>query len=99
MIRKESHPDGHMVKVTFSLPTTLWAESVALVGDFNQWNPTSHPLHQSRSSGEWEIVLLLPSGKAFQFRYLINGTDWHNDWHADRYEPNVYGSDNSVVLT
>ena len=29
--------------------------------------------------------------------YLANGTDWHNDWAADAYLPNEFGSDNSVV--
>ena len=42
---------------------------------------------------------MLPKGNEYQFRYLVNGRDWHNDWHADKYVPNKYGSDNSVVVT
>jgi hypothetical protein len=29
---------------------------------------------------------------------LINGSEWYNDWRADRYEPNELGGDNSVVV-
>jgi hypothetical protein len=43
--------------------------------------------------------LELEAGKAYQYRYLVNGTDWYNDWRADHYVPNEYGGDNSVVIT
>lgn len=98
MIYKEEMADGS-VRVTFELPSSLWAERVNLVGDFNDWDTARHEMQQSRSSGNWRISLVLPKGKEYQFRYLINGRDWHNDWHADKYVPNKYGSDNSVVVT
>jgi hypothetical protein len=56
-------------------------------------------MRQSRNNGNWRITLVLPKGREYQFRYLVNGRDWHNDWHADKYVPNKYGSDNSVVKT
>lgn len=99
MITKESLPDGKFVRVTFEVPSSLWAERVNLVGDFNDWDTTRDELRQSRADGAWRITLTLPAGRAYQFRYLINGRDWHNDWHADRYMPNKYGTDNSVVET
>jgi hypothetical protein len=43
--------------------------------------------------------LVLPKGRAYQFRYLVNGQDWQNDWHADQYALNKFGTDNSVVQT
>ena len=99
MIYKEELPDGERVRVTFELPSSLWAERVNLVGDFNDWDTSKHELSQSRATGNWRISLVLPRGNEYQFRYLINGRDWHNDWHADRYVSNKYGSDNSVVVT
>jgi hypothetical protein len=45
------------------------------------------------------VTLELAPGKAYQFRYLLDGDRWENDWRADRYVPNPYGGDNSVVLT
>jgi hypothetical protein len=30
--------------------------------------------------------------------YVIDGESWANDWHADLYEPNPFGSDDSVLV-
>ena len=30
---------------------------------------------------------------------LVNDHEWHNDWEADKYLPNTFGQDNSVVVT
>ncbi len=87
------------MRVTFELPSSLWAERVNLVGDFNDWDTIKDEMTQSRSNGNWRITLVLPKGHEYQFRYLVNGRDWHNEWHADKYVPNKYGSDNSVVTT
>ncbi len=96
MILRE--PQGEQVRVTFRLPSTIWAESVHLVGDFNDWSRTSHPLQRTRD-GEWEISLVLNQGKSYQFRYLVNRSDWQNDWNADRYVSNPFGGENSVIET
>lgn len=96
MILRE--PQGEQVRVTFRLPSTIWAESVHLVGDFNDWSRTSHPLQRTRD-GEWEISLVLNPGKSYQFRYLVNRSDWQNDWNADRYVSNSFGGENSVIET
>jgi 1,4-alpha-glucan branching enzyme len=93
-----SSKPGHVL-VTFELPSAIWAEKVTLVGDFNGWNRASHPLRQSRDDSVWRITLELPRGREYQFRYLVNDTDWHNDWQADKYVPNPFGGDNSVVMT
>ena len=99
MIHKEPLPDGKHVRVTFELPYSIWAERVNLVGDFNNWDTTEGEMHQGRSDGKWRISLVLESGKEYQFRYLVDGRDWHNDWSADKYVPNLFGTDNSVVVT
>ncbi len=98
MIYKEPLGNGQ-VRVTFELPSSLWAERVNLVGDFNNWDTTSHEMVQARDTGNWRITLVLPAGREYQFRYLVNGKEWHNEWHADKYVPNQYGSDNSVIVT
>lgn len=100
MILKESCPRPDKVLVTFQLPSCIWAESVYLVGDFNGWNRRSHPLlHGRTDDGTWQITLELDKGKTYQFRYLINGRDWQNDWNADNYAANPFGGDNSVLET
>ena len=99
MIRKAPSNRPGKVLVTFEFPAEIWAESVHLVGDFNDWNETSLPLIQSRQDERWRITLELDADREYQFRYLVNGADWHNDWHADKYVSNLHGADNSVVVT
>ena len=33
-----------------------------------------------------------------RYRYLLDGSRWENDWSADEYVPNGYGSDDSVLV-
>src|SRR6266498_309547 len=98
MVHKQVLPNGK-VSVTFEMPASIWADSIHLVGDFNQWNTQSHPMRQRHSDGVWHITLILDAGREYQYRYLVNGTEWQNDWQADRYTPNPYSSDNSVLNT
>jgi len=98
MVRKKPLPNGK-VAVTFEMPASVWADSIHLVGDFNNWDTRSMPLKQRHSDGVWEITLTLEAGHEYQFRYLVNGADWQNDWQADRYTPNPYNSENSVIRT
>lgn len=70
-------------------------EQVYLVGDFNNWDEGSHPL-KKRDDGRWFIGLKLPPGE-YEFKYKV-GAQWYNDYAADNYVQNVWGSDNSVVI-
>jgi 1,4-alpha-glucan branching enzyme len=83
-------------RVTFTMPRILGATHLSLVGDFNNWSINQHPLTQN-ADGCWSTALTLESGREYTYRYLVNGEEWHNDWAADRYAPNEFGSDNSVV--
>ncbi|MBZ0308504.1 MAG: isoamylase early set domain-containing protein [Anaerolineae bacterium] len=86
-------------KVEFSVPETVAAEAntVHLVGDFNHWNETTTPMEKNKKT--FKTTLDLELNREYQFRYLINGQEWHNDWHADKYVPNPFSGDNSVVNT
>jgi 1,4-alpha-glucan branching enzyme len=95
MIVKEPGRQGK-VRVTFSMPAGIWADTIHLVGDFNGWDATSTPLRLNDLG--WSVALELDPGYSYQYRYLINGSEWYNDWRADRYEPNELGGDNSVVI-
>ena len=84
------------VRVTFSMPPIEKVQQLNLVGDFNNWSIVATPMQQSQDA-VWSVALSLESGHDYQFRYLANGTEWHNDWAADAYLPNEFGTDNSVV--
>ena len=100
MIQKNftGKPKRVLVQVRFTIPNSLWADKIHLVGDFNGWNRTSHPLQQDQA-GNWTITVDLETGRAYQFRYLVDGTQWMNDNQADAYVHNPYGSDNFMVIT
>ncbi|MHB1356498.1 MAG: isoamylase early set domain-containing protein [Anaerolineae bacterium] len=100
MIDKRPGKREHTVLVTFRYPADSYAESVHLVGDFNDWNNTSLPLDCCRSNASnWELTLELATDHSYQYRYLVNGNIWVNDSKADEFNYNPYGSTNSVVRT
>jgi len=97
MIFKEASQAPGRVRVTFELPSSIWAERVNLVGEFNGWDRARTPMRQTGADGSWRITLELAADRDYEFRYLIDGEIWYNDFDADSYIANEYGSDNSVV--
>jgi 1,4-alpha-glucan branching enzyme len=88
---------GLVARVTFILPNSTWADTIYLVGDFNEWNHSSHPFQHGRD-GTWILTIDLEVGRCYQFRYLHDG-EWINDSQADGFVGNPHGSDNSLVVT
>ena len=88
---------GPIARVTFSLPNSIWADTIHLVGDFNDWNHSSHPFRRDRD-GIWTQTLDLEVGRCYQFRYLRDG-EWISDSQADGFVGNPHGSNNSLIVT
>lgn len=64
---------------------TLWAPnavSVSVIGDFNRWDETAHPLSRIRSFWHTEIPRV-PLGT--RYKYCILGADGIKRWKADPY--------------
>lgn len=99
MLKKQVLKSKPVVKVTFTLPESVKAETVYLVGDFNGWDEKATKMKKLKKDNSFSITLELEKGREYQFRYLVNGSEWHNDWHADKYVPNPFSGDNSVVAT
>jgi 1,4-alpha-glucan branching enzyme len=97
--RKQYLKTSPVCKVTFRLPgeAAPAARKVNLVGDFNNWNTRKTPLKRLKN-GDYKVTLDLPNNNEYRFRYLIDGSRWENDWSADKYIPNQYGCDDSVVI-
>lgn len=98
MLKKKYLSNGTVCKVTFILPNEVKARSAFVVGEFNNWDKDVNPMEQAKD-GSWKLELKMEAGKEFQFRYLVNGNEWHNDWEADKYVMHPYGGENSVVVT
>jgi hypothetical protein len=50
-----------------------------------------------REGDEFVTRIALSPGRAYRFRYLLDGERWENDWAADAYVPNEFGGDDSVI--
>jgi 1,4-alpha-glucan branching enzyme len=95
MIKKQFVKSRNIIKVTFE--TEAAAEGVALVADFNRWQPVPF---KKLKNGRWQLVQELEPGQSYQFRYLLeqNGSrDFINDDNADYTVPNDQGTENAVI--
>jgi 1,4-alpha-glucan branching enzyme len=83
-------------RVTFELPAEVQADSAALCGDFNGWSRDEHRMARRRD-GRFSLTLSLPADRSYRYRFLLDGTRWENDWAAERYVTNLYGTEDSLV--
>ncbi|MFQ5795757.1 MAG: isoamylase early set domain-containing protein [Candidatus Bipolaricaulia bacterium] len=74
------------------------ARTVHIVGEFNGWDAQATPMKRLKN-GSFTATIDLELGREYQFRYLIGGESWENDWNAEKYAPTSYGdSKNSVIV-
>ncbi len=96
MIQCDVQKGSAKVKVTFTLAEdSLDGQVVAVVGDFNDWDPTAVPM--AHKGGKRVATVTLVPGRRYGFRYLTERGQWLNDEAADAYEPNEFGVDNSIL--
>ena len=78
MIKKTSPGRDGTVRVTFALPADEPEGPVSVVGNFNDWNPFSHPLRR-RANRTRSVAVTVPAGSTLHFRYLAEGGRWFDD--------------------
>ncbi|MGF1720698.1 isoamylase early set domain-containing protein [Vibrio kyushuensis] len=97
MFTKKYFKTKNEVEITFQWPKEdVETKSVAVCGDFNQWQSTPMKLNRQKV---FTTKIRLPKESNFEFRYLVNDTQWENDPAADGYVSNSYGSDNCLLST
>jgi 1,4-alpha-glucan branching enzyme len=96
-MKKSYTKTGRSCRVTFELPAQVNANTAALCGEFNECDATQHPMKR-RKDGSFSVTISLKPGNEYRFRYLVNGERWENDWEADKYVPNEFGTEDSVVV-
>jgi hypothetical protein len=82
------------VSVVFEAPQ---AESVSVVGDFNDWVASSTPLHRFGPNGPWTATVLATPGR-HTYAFLVNGTTLVADPRAPRAKDLDYGTEASVLM-
>lgn len=85
------------VKFCLSPEEAEGANSVCLVGEFNEWQEDAHPMRKTKDGG-FSVEVDLPLGLDYQFRYRTDAGVWINDPEADAYVPGPYsGVENFLV--
>lgn len=99
-LKKQYLKSKPVCKVTFKLSKVEAknAQSVRLLGDFNQWDLTAPPMKKLKD-GSFSSTLALSKGKQYQFRYLLDDKEWENDWSADAYVPSPVSFDDNSLLS
>lgn len=89
-------PNG-LTEVHFSLKAGAEPlSSVAVVGDFNDWNPERHPLQDENQDGVWTATLKLEPGR-YEYMFILDGQKWVPDPEAYQYVRDGFGNKNAII--
>jgi len=91
---KKSKATQKVRKTEFSLSAPQ-TQSVSTAGDFNQWNPSSHPLKMD-DKGIWRVSLTLNPGQ-YEYRFFVDG-EWQNDPNCGPFVENPFGTSNCLKI-
>ncbi len=72
-------------------------EEVALVGDFNTWDPGATPMRRDPHTGSWVADVPLPAGR-YTYSYIVDGATWVADPLAALAPEDDFGSPSSVIV-
>ncbi len=100
MLKKNYTKTGKFCRVTFKFrpeEEEEEAESIQLVGDFNDWGWKKKQMLKRCKDGSFSLTISLPSNSDYRFRYFCNEKVWLNDQEADGYERNIFGSQNAIL--
>lgn len=95
-IKKQFVKSKPVCKVSFTVQNKE-AKSVAVVGDFNNWNAEEGNLPKLKN-GSFKATFEIPSSNSYEFRYFIDGV-FENEAEADAQKWNDFaGAENSVLV-
>jgi Glycogen recognition site of AMP-activated protein kinase len=73
------------------------AQSVHVVGTFNDWRPGSIKLEDQDHDGVWRAAVVLPAG-TYEYMFVVDGERWVPDHLAERLVADNFGRENSIVI-
>lgn len=95
MFTKKPVKNSDKISVLFETDAFDAAKKVALVGDFNGWQPAKTPM-KKRKDGSWSVAVRLDKGNRYEYRFVVDGDDWTPDTSV-ALVPNGLGGQNSLV--
>ena len=60
--------------------------------EWNDWSADTGVMRRDAEGG-FSLTVDLDAGRAYRFRYLLDGRRWDNDWGADAYVRNDFGEE------
>ena len=85
-----------LIAVTFTLNYPN-AESVSLIGSFNQWNPVGYKMRRQGKQNSWILELRLSEGR-HEYAFLVDGKIVVPDQSSPFYQSDGFGNRNSVLF-
>lgn len=79
-------------EVRFALADSTVGQ-VAVIGDFNDWNPRANPLHHG--DGDWSVTLRLKPGR-YRYAFVVEGSNWRADPRSPAADDD-FGTPTSVI--
>jgi len=86
-------PGAPIVEFGFAAPH---ASSVALVGDFNNWDPKATPLRAASTGSVWSVEVPVPPGRHL-YAFVVDGKVWRPDPAAPKATGEDFGEPNSAL--
>jgi hypothetical protein len=72
------------------------AHDVALVGDFNGWNPSATPLVRDAAGSAWMVTVPLAAG-TYQYAFVLDGHAWLADPAGGLAIEDEFGTPSSLL--
>ena len=85
--------DARPVRLRLAAPAS---SRVAVVGDFNDWDPAATPLRPTGDGGTWIVELRLKPGR-YHYTFLIDGRRWARDPDSPPAAESDFGAPVSVL--
>jgi hypothetical protein len=98
-----SHPTGAPAESAAQLEPVQFvlvaptAQSVAVVGDFNDWGLNDSALVATNHEGVWSVTAPVPAG-VHRYAFVVNGKQWVADPSAPRSSGDDFGMPSSALV-
>jgi len=86
----ERQEQAHAIVNLIGAPRTI------VLGDFNDWSPTTDPMTDDNSDGEWTLFYPLAPG-SYAYKFVVDGKNWVPDPSNPLSEPDGFNGRNSIL--
>ena len=100
MLKKTYTKNKSKCKVTFKFEPTVEStqiETIQVVGSFNGWGRLKKHFLKKRKDGTYSLSVNLNSDASYEYKFLLNESEWRTDNNAEGHIWNIYGSKNALI--